>query len=263
MQTIRQTYSTVAILEITEEVRSDKMASAARPLLLKIARCPNVERCFSAPDRPHPCRQVVFAQNHAREEAGISPAKLRQFQVPEPWSGRIETAPILFVSSNPSFNPWEKFPKAWWDADRIDTFFTTRFDFTDLRSTQYWRVVNAIAEELLGRLPRPGHDYALTEVVRCKSIKERGVRQALDKCSGLYLARTLETSGARVLVALGKLARVGVAGHFGLPASEIGVYEGVRLGSRRKGAVLMLGHPSSGERKKPNKKERRIARSNL
>ena len=43
-----------------------------------------------------------------------------------------------------------------------------------------------------------GLDYALTEVVRCKSRQERGVPEALGTCSSRYLARTLELSAARV-----------------------------------------------------------------
>ena len=84
----------------------------------KLPGSPNVDRCFSAPDRSHPCRQVVFAQELGRAD----------FHLPEPWSGRIESAPNLFVSSNPSFNPREDFPTVSWDDDRIEAFFTTRFE---------------------------------------------------------------------------------------------------------------------------------------
>jgi hypothetical protein len=167
----------------------------------------------------------------------------------------------LFVSSNPSFNPREDFPTISWDDDRIEAFFTTRFDFSD-QASHYWRVVEAIAKDLLGRSPRPGHDYALTEVVRCKSLGEKGARQALDECSGRYLARTLEIAGANVIVALGKLARNGVARHLRIPDSQIGLHERVILGDREC-AVLMLGHPSGPERKKPTVEETTGLRKHL
>jgi len=61
---------------------------------------------------------VVFVQELGRAD----------FHLPEPWSGRIESTPILFVSSNPSFNRREDFPTVSWDDDRIEAFFTTRFE---------------------------------------------------------------------------------------------------------------------------------------
>src|SRR5665213_1026871 len=41
---------------------------------------------------PHPCRTIVRSQ----------PIPPELFQLPEPWVGHIETAPLLFVSSKPS-----------------------------------------------------------------------------------------------------------------------------------------------------------------
>jgi hypothetical protein len=92
----------------------------ATSLMIEIARCPNVQTCLTS-DEPHPCRNVVAAQHLPRS----------RYHVPEPWNGRIETAPILFVSSNPSFSPSEKFPLVSWADDRIEEFFTTRFDHTE------------------------------------------------------------------------------------------------------------------------------------
>jgi len=56
-------------------------------LLNEIARCPHVQFCIQNPSVEHPCRQVVFSQ---------SPSTLNEYQVPEPWSGRIEQAPTCF-----------------------------------------------------------------------------------------------------------------------------------------------------------------------
>ena len=33
------------------------------------------------------------------------------YQVPEPWNGDLEKADILFLSSNPGINVFEKFPR--------------------------------------------------------------------------------------------------------------------------------------------------------
>lgn len=156
------------------------------------------------------------------------------------------------MSSNPSFNPRERFPTESWSDQQIESFFTTRFDHSD-QASHFWRVVDGIAGNLLGRPARPGHDYALTEVVRCKSWREKGVQQALDECVSRYLARTLEVAGAKVIVALGKKARSTIAAQLRLP-TEFGLHGPLRLGDRNS-YVLALGHPSSGQRKKPTFEE--------
>lgn len=182
----------------------------AKTLLIQIARCPNVQTCFDSGE-PHACRSVVAAQDLPRS----------QHQLPEPWNGRIESAPILFLSSNPSFNSAERFPTERWSDDKIETFFTTRFDRT-YPNVHYWTVVRAIARDILGREPLPGRDYAITEVVRCKSLKEEGAWAAFETCSSLYLDRTLEVAEAKVVIALGKMACESIASHIGGTA-EIGL----------------------------------------
>jgi uracil-DNA glycosylase len=93
-------------------------------------------------------------------------------------------------------------------------------------------------------------------------LNEKGVRQALGTCSDLYLERTLKVSGAKVVIALGKVAREGIASHIG-GTSEIGLRRGTfDIGGRRR-AVLMLGHPSSGQRQTPTDAEAKRLRTDL
>ena len=77
--------------------------------------------------------------------------------------------------------------------------------------------------ELLGREAQPGIDYALTEIVHCKSKHETGVREAEDFCANRYLKRVLSLSAAGILVVLGKAARQAMARQFALP-SELATY---------------------------------------
>ena len=88
-------------------------------LLLQISRCPNVARCLGKPDRSHPCSAIV---NH-QQALGID-----EPYVPVPWIGHIETAPILFLSSNPSATGVEFAPKASWSDDEIIDFHANGFD---------------------------------------------------------------------------------------------------------------------------------------
>lgn len=222
----------------------------ARDLLLDIARCPIVERCLN--EDGHPCSTIVHIQ---------SPTRCNR-HVPEPWSGRITQAPILFVSSNPSINHAEVFPSADWQDDRVVRFFEGRFDgcATDPapiidgartlrtahsygRPTHFLSWARNRAAEILARPAAPGGDYALTEIVRCKSVRERGVDQAVATCVSLYLTRTLETAAARVIVTVGRKAHQRLASAAKLDPSA--PHQEVEIGGRHV-HVVALGHPSSG-----------------
>lgn len=188
------------------------MNQGVRDLLLEIARCENVARCrFS--ETAHPCSRIVATQS----------GDLATMHVPEPWCGRIESAPILFVSSNPGIADEEEFPTRTWADDDIVDYFAQRFgggrqpwivdgrrrlnrDGSHSKALPYWSNMRERAREILARDPVPGDDYAITEIVHCKSRQEAGVREALDECAGRYLHRVLEVSAARVLVAIGDKA---------------------------------------------------------
>ena len=196
-------------------------------------------------DESHPCRRVVAAQ--------LPGLPRSRHQLPEPWNGRIESAPILFVGSNPSFDRSEKFPTKGWADHTIEAFFTTRFDPT-------YSKCSLLERRALDRTcdpwqePRPGYDFALTEVVRCKSRNEEGAPGALATCTELYLGRTFQVAGAKVVIALGRVAREGIASYVG-GTSEIGLRRRMFDIGGRERAVLMLGHPSSAQRQTPTEAE--------
>jgi hypothetical protein len=219
------------------------MMSTGRGLLIEVARCPVVSDCLAGRVPGHACSSVVAAQGLTRS----------RHQLPEPWSDDIESAPILFVESNPSFNPGERFPTSEWSDAEIERFFVTRFD-EGVPPVRYWRMVHAIARDLLGRDARPGLDYALTEIIRCKSQKEAGVTEAaMDECSSRYFVLTLKIAAASVIVPLGKKAREAVVAKAETPAT-IGLHGPFKLSGRNRW-ILMLGHPSGPERKKPTARE--------
>jgi len=68
------------------------MPESAASLLVQITRCPVAERCRAGEDLA--CSAVVGSQE------ALGPG---DYQVPEPWSGHISGAPVLFVSSNRSW----------------------------------------------------------------------------------------------------------------------------------------------------------------
>ena len=166
-------------------------------LLLEIARCPEAAHCFTHPTADHPCQKIIQVQG-----AG----SLAELQVPEPWSGELEHALILFLSSNPSISTAEVYPRWKWPDEEIADFFGGRFgggrrqwikdgtkslrpDGSYGKATAFWAAVRQRAMELWQGDVRPGVDYALTEIVHCKSKSEIGVAEARKRCVPRYLRR--------------------------------------------------------------------------
>jgi hypothetical protein len=183
-------------------------------------------------------------------------------QLPEPWVGHLTKAPILFVSSNPSIRgeisaeglaaptrdgiTWDTTDEE--IVDRFENAFD-RYMVDGVRSigakraTRYWSSIKRRAQELIPHRPvRPGHDYALTEVVRCKSRAEIGVAEASPECTDRYLITTLALSGACVVVGIGAYARRALASRFGL-SSTTGVQE-IKIEGRQS-TVVFLPHPNA------------------
>lgn len=186
----------------------EKRSADASLLLSEIARCPIAKRLCKHPKVGEPCSTIVSTQEASSWDG---------FQVPEPWSGDLVKARILFLSSNPSINVAETFPKgSWTDAELLD-FFENRFAGHWIRdgkyprletgtygsAVNYWSHIRGRASELLND-PRPGVDFVLSEIVHCKSEKERGVEAALSHCTERYLERLLSCSGASIIVLVGR-----------------------------------------------------------
>ena len=209
-------------------------------LLVAITRCPEIDRARA--DCRHPCAGIVGLQNAA------------DFQVPEPWRGRIDTAPILFLSSNPSIAENDPFRASSSTDDEIIRYYQNGFDLDGpigekgYNSVAFWRGVRARAAELLGRDAAPGVDFALTELVHCKSTGERGVAEAHLTCAGRWLDPVLGVSGASVVVLLGRQARDHCVARWKLDKGQA-VYWDVATPGRER-AVVVLPHPNArGKRK--------------
>ncbi len=184
-------------------------------LLEEIARCPVVVSCKSGED--HPCSRVVAAQRAVG---------LRQHQVPEPWSGHLDEALVLFVGTSPAIARGEDYA-VWSDPlDEVAGYFENRFGdgprqvregiyppIPGRHSTtplQSWVEVKSRAAELVVD-PVPGVDYAVTYAVHCRTEGELGVRRAATVCPDRYLRRLVAAARrAHVIVALGPHAAAAV-----------------------------------------------------
>ena len=213
-------------------------------LLLAIVDCPEIAKARG--DAGHPCHSIVGLQC-----AGA-------WQAPEPWRGHIETAPILFVSSNPSIRGDDPFPPDDWEDQHIinhyqrcfddDASIPGHIDQATYNSVQFWREVRGRANEILGRPAKPGIDFALTELVHCKSTGEQGVRRAHLTCAEQWLDRVLQVSGAAIIVLMGWQARDHCAARWGLDKARKVHFDVATPGRKR--AVVILPHPNArGKRK--------------
>jgi uracil-DNA glycosylase len=222
----------------------------ARTVFLSVARCSNVALCLEN-NESHPCGKIVRHQMQAR---GVT--KYEDFQVPEPWVGELSSARILFVSSNPSIGEdrhglgsmtdemlWNSHHLAFGGGDRsyvLDGIYSTDSDGLRLKKVAYWVAVRARARELLPNAV-PGKDYALTEMVHCKSEHELGVVEALDECKARHFDHILAISPAAVLIVLGKPAREYFLGSASVAPTSI---ECRNIAGRER-LIAYLPHPAS------------------
>ncbi|WP_217913073.1 uracil-DNA glycosylase family protein [Miltoncostaea marina] len=228
---------------------------------------------------PGGCERVILAQwerSCPREE--VARRWRTEHQLPEPWSGDLARARVLFVSSNPSGRSWRlgtrigvpgppaafadpahpsrrhggAFPRAGWRDDEIADYFNARLELTvNPRGfhrmpdgsrgpyQRFWGWAAGRVRELIpdGSLAR---DACMTELVRCKSIREEGVDGALATCTSRYLEPTLRLSPARVVIAVGKKARSQLSVSLG-ELSEPRMVAGLQR------VIIGLAHPSSAE----------------
>ena len=130
---------------------------------------------------------------------------------------------LFFSSSNPSISTHDEYPLWSSSNENILDYFNNRFGggkkiwikdgIKALKKkgayhkfTMYWAFVRKYSKEILNREAVPGVDYALSEVVHCKSKSEAGVAQASNECAKKYLQDFLNVTNPKVLFVVGKLA---------------------------------------------------------
>ena len=199
----------------------------------RIASCQEAEAAFK--DTSHPCNKIV---NWQKTELPVlqtcSTLQGSTAHRPEAWAGNLADARILFLGSNPSFNNKEIFPDYTeeWSGEKLRDFAARRFMGSSTRpfgandgpneaekdrvylkdgnlhksKVTHWNELRGNAAAILG-IPKsevsPNKDYAMTELVHCKSKAEVGVEDALHFCSQKYLEEIFRTSNAKLIFVLG------------------------------------------------------------
>lgn len=143
-----------------------------RELLLEIAGCEiakeRLDNLMQGIADKHPCTSICkFQYDKIQNAEGKKDPKQEfskaMFHVPEPWNGNLGKAEILFVSSNPSIDLDEDFPKfasEEWSEDKKDWvvgFFSNRLKsyknryWTGIRKYTAW-ILEENEEDKKGRL---------------------------------------------------------------------------------------------------------------
>ena len=233
------------------------MNSETKALASEIVRCPIVDQCLDSGGEALPCHRVVSWQGQAA--GGLR-------YVPEPWSGHLDRARILFVSSNPGADveaapisdasytsAWETEEivsccddafESWRKPGIVDgIYLSDKFGNRGAKPIRYWLWARARARELLQRPPLPGTDYAMTEVVHCGTQHENGVASAFATCTDRYFERTLRASAATVVVCVGGWAKAGFKRSFNIDIPEHIWGPGDVAGRQR--LILAVPHPGA------------------
>ena len=228
----------------------------AEDLLTSIFRCPNVDRCIHLPDgAEHPCKEIVDLQ---------SSSSVVKHDLPEPWQGQLDSAPVLIIGLNPNIGTDANYPTYDSSDSYVRDYFNNHFgggqatwvaggtspispEGTVGAPVPTWKGVLSRVAELFGvdsTEVRPGIDYAITDAVHCKSKRGRGVGKALDKCGSRYLDQILELSPATVVIVMGGLAHTLIKRRFGIKARPGDVWSevGSKVANR---TYVFLHHPTA------------------
>jgi hypothetical protein len=186
-------------------------------LFSDITNCDNIKQVYNCTDGCI-CDEIIRYQKTSYND----------FQIPEPWTGNLDEADVLFISSlNPGYDKNENYPSYKWGQNEIMNFFENRFNnrrYTskefkpldktgeNLKMPHYWSEVQNILELITGTNQGLGYKrYAMTEIVHCKSKKwtcfKKSGRAIQKECENKFLKRILDITNASVIICFGSEAK--------------------------------------------------------
>ena len=134
----------------------------------------------------------------------------------------------------------------------IRSAVVTRFERFD-PSVHYWKMVRAIARDLLGRDMHPVSTSRSPRSSAASPKTSEGVAKAMTECTGAVLQADVEDRGCAAPHPSWQEGARGGRGS-GWNVKRDWLARPVKLADRNRW-VLMLGHPSAGQRKKPSADE--------
>lgn len=185
--------------------------SDTRKLLCEITCCPEITKSWRG--ESNVCTKLVNAQPK------------NDFRVPEPWTGSLSTADILYIAINPGIRIGKsQVPK--WGAKTSDIYNFFNYGLTT-REGKWWTNLKNRTLEL------GNYSYAVTNVVHCKSCKVKFItRNIRHYCCDKYLDRIIKSSNAKLIVSIGK-GRCGIERLYNIkPKENRLVYE--KIGDKKR-----------------------------
>jgi len=157
--------------------------SDIRKLMCEITNCPEVMKSWRG--ESDICSKLVNAQPK------------NDFRVPEPWTGPLLYADILYVAINPSVRIGEsQVPKWGVNPSDVYNFFSNGLT---MREGKWWTKLKKYTHEL------GNYNYVVTNVAHCKSPKVKFVTKKIrNYCCDKYLNRIIKSSNAKLIVSIGK-----------------------------------------------------------
>ena len=225
------------------------MNSNAKTIAWEIINC----GLQNAPDPNIECNALYNSQQCT---------SIADFQIPEPWNGDIENAPILFVGLNPGFLDVELYPKLgnqYWmlangefDTAKVEDFFEHRFNSSHkyvqypnrtkiapggyklLRGRTFWAYVKSIADKIMNGQSTPGVDFAITEIVHCKSKDISCIHsKCYDICFNKHFGNILSIAqNLQYIVVLGKPTRDRISKYFNISSASKNQWYNVNLNNK-------------------------------
>ena len=213
------------------------MTSNAKNIAWEIINC----GLQNAPDPNSVCNALYNSQQCT---------SIADFQIPEPWNGDIENAPILFVGLNPGFLDVELYPKLghghWTQTNgvfnqaTVEDFFEHRFNssyeyvqypnrtkivpagYKLLRGRTFWAYVKSIADKIMNRQSTPGIDFAITEIVHCKSKNISCIHSnCYNICFNNHFGKILSIAqNLQYIVVLGRPTKDRISKYFGISSAS-------------------------------------------
>ena len=238
------------------------MTSNAKTIAWEIINC----GLQNAPDPNCVCNALYNSQCTSKAD----------FQIPEPWNGDIENAPKLFVGLNPGFLDVELYPKLgnqYWtlangefDTAKVEDFFEHRFnssykyvqypnktkivpeDYKSLKGRTFWAYVKSIADKILNTSnSNPGVDFAITEIVHCKSKNIACIpAKCYEECLNKHFDNILSIAqNLKFKVIIGQPARERISKHFGIVSPDKYQWYNIKIYNRSI-QIIFVDHNAGG-----------------
>jgi len=226
-------------------------------LLDEICHCSNIADCIRGGNNKNPCYNITAAQEIKN---------INNFQVPEPWSGSIVTAPVLFVGDYASVCYDDEYPVYGWPSHLMENYFNHRFSgglkpwikdglYPLYKNGQhspvwnrFWSSCKNRALELYRKADlAAGFDFSTTMAIRCRVDKANNIKEALDECVKRYLVKVICLAGAAIIVGLGKIAAASIRSVFYIQGED-NVYGPIVINNKPRYFAFLPHYNTKGSR---------------